>query len=150
LARRPYAALNRSKHYPEAARARGESWPVRIAITIGRGGRVPPDRIIGSSGWRQLTDKQFVLGCFPNLVLADIRSRISRGPIFETTPEQERQNSFFSSFCLCGGMEASVSRLALELVHGFQNLMMFHHAAFLKLPLWPQSAMGQKGLMLVT
>lgn len=41
-------SLNR--HYPEAARARGEQGTVRLALTIGRNGRVTSARVIGSSG----------------------------------------------------------------------------------------------------
>jgi periplasmic protein TonB len=41
-------SLNR--HYPEAARARGEQGTVRLALTIGRDGRVQSARVIGSSG----------------------------------------------------------------------------------------------------
>jgi periplasmic protein TonB len=41
-------SLNR--HYPEAARARGEQGTVRLALTISRDGRVQSARIIGSSG----------------------------------------------------------------------------------------------------
>jgi protein TonB len=41
-------SLNR--HYPEAARARGEQGTVRLAITISRDGRVQSARVIGSSG----------------------------------------------------------------------------------------------------
>ncbi len=44
------AALSWAKHYPEAARARGEQGTVRLALTIGRSGRVLSARIIGSSG----------------------------------------------------------------------------------------------------
>jgi periplasmic protein TonB len=39
-----------NKHYPEAARARGEQGTVRLAITISRDGRVQSARVIGSSG----------------------------------------------------------------------------------------------------
>ena len=41
-------SLNR--HYPEAARARGDQGTVRLAIAIGRNGHVQSARIIGSSG----------------------------------------------------------------------------------------------------
>jgi periplasmic protein TonB len=41
-------SLNR--HYPEAARARGEQGTVRLALTISRDGRVQSARVIGSSG----------------------------------------------------------------------------------------------------
>ena len=44
------AALSWSKHYPEAARARGEQGTVRLALLIDRGGHVVSARIIGSSG----------------------------------------------------------------------------------------------------
>ncbi|HUZ90781.1 MAG TPA: TonB family protein [Methylocella sp.] len=44
------AALSWAKHYPEAARARGEQGTVRLALVIDRGGRVVSARIIGSSG----------------------------------------------------------------------------------------------------
>jgi protein TonB len=44
------AALSWAKHYPEAARARGEQGTVRLALTIDRGGHVVSARIIGSSG----------------------------------------------------------------------------------------------------
>jgi periplasmic protein TonB len=44
------AALSWSKHYPEAARARGEQGTVRLALVIDRGGHVVSARIIGSSG----------------------------------------------------------------------------------------------------
>jgi periplasmic protein TonB len=39
-----------NKHYPEAARARGEQGTVRLALTISRDGRVQSARVIGSSG----------------------------------------------------------------------------------------------------
>jgi periplasmic protein TonB len=44
------AALSWSKHYPEAARARGEQGTVRLALVINRGGHVVSARVIGSSG----------------------------------------------------------------------------------------------------
>ena len=44
------AALNWNRHYPEAARARGEQGTVRLALTIDRGGRVVSARLIASSG----------------------------------------------------------------------------------------------------
>ena len=44
------AALSWSKHYPEAARARGEQGTVRLALTIGRSGHVISAHVIGSSG----------------------------------------------------------------------------------------------------
>jgi protein TonB len=44
------AALSWSKHYPEAARARGEQGTVRLALVIGRSGHVISARLIGSSG----------------------------------------------------------------------------------------------------
>jgi periplasmic protein TonB len=44
------AALSWNKHYPEAARARGEQGVVRLALTIDRGGHVVSVRLIGSSG----------------------------------------------------------------------------------------------------
>lgn len=44
------AALSWSKHYPEAAKARGEQGTVRLALTIGRSGHVMSARVIGSSG----------------------------------------------------------------------------------------------------
>jgi len=44
------AALSWAKHYPEAARARGEQGTVRLALTIDRGGHVVSARVIGSSG----------------------------------------------------------------------------------------------------
>ncbi|MGI8570771.1 MAG: energy transducer TonB [Methylocella sp.] len=44
------AALSWGKHYPEAARARGEQGTVRLALTIGRSGHVVSARMIGSSG----------------------------------------------------------------------------------------------------
>jgi protein TonB len=42
--------LSWAKHYPEAARARGEQGTVRLALMIGRGGHVISARLIGSSG----------------------------------------------------------------------------------------------------
>ena len=44
------AGMNWSRHYPEAARARGEQGTVRLAVTIGRSGQVISARLIGSSG----------------------------------------------------------------------------------------------------
>jgi periplasmic protein TonB len=44
------AALNWDRHYPEAARARGEQGTVRLALTIDRGGHVVSARLIASSG----------------------------------------------------------------------------------------------------
>ncbi len=44
------AALSWAKHYPEAARARGEQGTVRLSLTIDRGGHVVSARVIGSSG----------------------------------------------------------------------------------------------------
>ena len=44
------AALSWNRHYPEAARARGEQGTVRLAITIDRGGHVVSARLVGSSG----------------------------------------------------------------------------------------------------
>jgi protein TonB len=44
------AGMNWSRHYPEAARARGEQGTVRLALTIGRSGHVMSARIVGSSG----------------------------------------------------------------------------------------------------
>jgi periplasmic protein TonB len=44
------AAMSWNRHYPEAARARGEQGTVRLAITIGRSGHVMSARIVGSSG----------------------------------------------------------------------------------------------------
>ena len=43
-----------ARHYPEAARARGEQGTVRLALAIGRNGRVQSARIIGSSGSSEL------------------------------------------------------------------------------------------------
>jgi periplasmic protein TonB len=44
------AEMSWSRHYPEAARARGEQGTVRLALTIGRGGHVMSARLVGSSG----------------------------------------------------------------------------------------------------
>ena len=44
------AAMGWNRHYPEAARARGEQGTVRLALTIGRGGQVISARLTGSSG----------------------------------------------------------------------------------------------------
>lgn len=44
------AGMNWSRHYPEAARARGEQGTVRLALTIGRSGQVISARLVGSSG----------------------------------------------------------------------------------------------------
>jgi protein TonB len=44
------AALSWSRHYPEAARARGEQGTVRLALTIGRSGHVISAHVVGSSG----------------------------------------------------------------------------------------------------
>jgi protein TonB len=44
------AAMNWNRHYPEAARTRGEQGTVRLALTIDRGGHVVSARLIGSSG----------------------------------------------------------------------------------------------------
>lgn len=44
------AAMSWNRHYPEAARARGEQGTVRLALTIGRSGHVTSARIVGSSG----------------------------------------------------------------------------------------------------
>jgi periplasmic protein TonB len=44
------AAMSWSRHYPEAARARGEQGTVRLALTIGRSGHVMSARLIASSG----------------------------------------------------------------------------------------------------
>ncbi|HEY4847102.1 MAG TPA: energy transducer TonB [Methylocella sp.] len=44
------AAMSWPKHYPEAARARGEQGTVRLGLTIGRNGQVISARLIGSSG----------------------------------------------------------------------------------------------------
>jgi periplasmic protein TonB len=44
------AEMSWNKHYPEAARDRGEQGTVRLALTIDRGGHVVSARIIASSG----------------------------------------------------------------------------------------------------
>ena len=44
------AAMSWSRHYPEAARARGEQGTVRLAITIGRSGHVISAHVVASSG----------------------------------------------------------------------------------------------------
>jgi len=44
------AAMNWNRHYPEAARARGEQGTVRLALTIGRSGHVISAHVVGSSG----------------------------------------------------------------------------------------------------
>jgi periplasmic protein TonB len=44
------AAMGWNRHYPEAARARGEQGTVRLALTIGRSGHVMSAHIVGSSG----------------------------------------------------------------------------------------------------
>ncbi|MGH6793950.1 MAG: TonB family protein [Methylocella sp.] len=44
------AGMNWNKHYPEAARERGEQGTVRLALTIDRGGHVVAARLIASSG----------------------------------------------------------------------------------------------------
>jgi periplasmic protein TonB len=44
------AAMGWDRHYPEAARARGEQGTVRLALTIGRSGHVMSAHIVGSSG----------------------------------------------------------------------------------------------------
>ncbi|MGH6853003.1 MAG: energy transducer TonB, partial [Methylocella sp.] len=44
------AGMNWNKHYPEAARERGEQGTVRLALTIDRGGHVVSARVIASSG----------------------------------------------------------------------------------------------------
>ncbi|MGH6840010.1 MAG: TonB family protein [Methylocella sp.] len=44
------AGMNWNRHYPEAARDRGEQGTVRLALTIDRGGHVVLARIIASSG----------------------------------------------------------------------------------------------------
>lgn len=44
------AAMSWSRHYPEAARARGEQGTVRLALMIDHSGHVVSARIIGSSG----------------------------------------------------------------------------------------------------
>jgi periplasmic protein TonB len=48
--RSAWAGMNWSRHYPEAARARGEQGTVRLALTIDRGGHVVSAHIVGSSG----------------------------------------------------------------------------------------------------
>jgi periplasmic protein TonB len=48
--RSSWAGMNWSRHYPEAARARGEQGTVRLALTIGRSGHVISARLVGSSG----------------------------------------------------------------------------------------------------
>jgi protein TonB len=48
--RSSWAGMSWNKHYPEAARARGEQGTVRLALTIDRGGHVISARLIGSSG----------------------------------------------------------------------------------------------------
>ncbi|MGH6850546.1 MAG: energy transducer TonB [Methylocella sp.] len=44
------AGMSWNKHYPEAARDRGEQGTVRLALTIDRGGHVVSARVIASSG----------------------------------------------------------------------------------------------------
>jgi periplasmic protein TonB len=44
------AAMGWNRHYPEAARARGEQGTVRLALTIGRSGHVMSAHIVSSSG----------------------------------------------------------------------------------------------------
>jgi protein TonB len=44
------AVLSWNRHYPEAARARGEQGTVRLALMIGRSGHVLSAHIVGSSG----------------------------------------------------------------------------------------------------
>ncbi|MGH6834035.1 MAG: TonB family protein [Methylocella sp.] len=44
------AEMSWSRHYPEAARARGEQGTVRLALTIDRSGHVVSARVIASSG----------------------------------------------------------------------------------------------------
>jgi len=44
------AGMSWNRHYPEAARARGEQGTVRLALTIDRGGHVVSVRLVGSSG----------------------------------------------------------------------------------------------------
>ncbi len=44
------AAMSWNRHYPEAARARGEQGTVRLALTIDRGGHVVSAHIVSSSG----------------------------------------------------------------------------------------------------
>ena len=48
--RSSWAGMSWNKHYPEAARARGEQGTVRLALTIDRGGHVVSARLVGSSG----------------------------------------------------------------------------------------------------
>ncbi|MDQ6703204.1 MAG: energy transducer TonB, partial [Pseudomonadota bacterium] len=48
--RSSWAGMSWNKHYPEAARARGEQGTVRLALTIDRGGHVMSARLVGSSG----------------------------------------------------------------------------------------------------
>jgi periplasmic protein TonB len=48
--RSSWAGMSWNKHYPEAARARGEQGTVRLALTIGRSGQVMSARLVGSSG----------------------------------------------------------------------------------------------------
>jgi protein TonB len=48
--RSSWAGMTWNRHYPEAARARGEQGTVRLALTIGRSGHVMSARIVGSSG----------------------------------------------------------------------------------------------------
>ena len=48
--RSSWAGMSWNKHYPEAARARGEQGTVRLALTIDRGGHVVSAQLIGSSG----------------------------------------------------------------------------------------------------
>ena len=52
------AALSFAKHYPEAARARGEQGTVRLALVIDRGGHVVSARLIGSSGSATLDQRR--------------------------------------------------------------------------------------------
>jgi periplasmic protein TonB len=48
--RSSWAGMSWNKHYPEAARARGEQGTVRLALTIGRSGHVISAHVVGSSG----------------------------------------------------------------------------------------------------
>jgi periplasmic protein TonB len=48
--RSAWSGMSWNKHYPEAARDRGEQGTVRLALTIDRGGHVVSARIIASSG----------------------------------------------------------------------------------------------------
>jgi periplasmic protein TonB len=48
------AALSLNRHYPEAARARGEQGTVRLSLTIGRSGHVMSAHIVSSSGFATL------------------------------------------------------------------------------------------------